>query len=835
MNAALWLIAPLNRIINSAGKIAGAPVDDSLRALAPARLRPRIGAKSDCRMRSIMVHTTQPERRGWPESRDVAWTLFGSTRPRHPSPMKHFVRLVKFAWPYKFRFGLSVCCAAMVALLFFSELGAVSPGLHILFDSQTPKRWISEKIMALDEQIDELTARKAEAAFALEVTKRGDGNLDDLKKRFQSILSELAVKDSSLHDIEARLGLVHLSEQDGQPFLAERTFLKSLRRDKRIAEGRKKELSDSSVLLRNDGVSFLERRLVDIDREIAGQKKWRWRYERLQPYVVRYLPNESFKTLLLLLAFVMLAVAFKGLFMFLQEVLVADVMQLTLFDIRNLFFRRTLNLDLASFSDQGSSELMARFTSDMDSFSQGLNTLMSKLIREPLRIVSCLGGALWFNWRLTLLTLILVPISAAATYRVGKIMKRAVRRSLESMSTIYKILQESFQGIKVVKSFAMERIERRRFFGETKSLYRKSVRVAMIDALSDPVLEMLTLTTVLIALLAGSYLVLNKTIYLELGLFRLQLAAQPMAIQDVMALYAVLAGVSDPIRKLANVHSKIQRASAAADRICALMDRSPRIAEIKDAVILPRHRRAIEFDCVTFSYVEGTPVLHGVNLTVRHGETIALVGPNGCGKTTLMNLLPRFWDVDSGAIRIDGYDIRDVQIRSLRRQIGVVLQETILFQDTIANNIAYGSPHASRSAIIEAAERAYAHQFISALPQGYDTVVGERGYGLSGGQRQRLALARAMLCDPAILILDEATSAVDIQDEVLIRKAIEEFALGRTTFLISHNLTTIQFAHRIVLLNGGCIEAVGTDQELKRFSGLYRRLHEIHYLPRPTG
>ena len=531
-----------------------------------------------------------------------------------------------------------------------------------------------------------------------------------------------------------------------------------------------------------------------------GPGQWLWRYKLLQPTINRYLPEDSFKSLVLLIGMVMLGVAFKGVFLFLQEVLVADVMQLTLFRIRNAFFRSTVNLDLASFSDQGSSELMARFTNDMDSFGQGLNTLMSKLIREPMRIVACLGGALLFNWRLTLLTLVLVPISAATTYRVGKIMKRAVRRSLESMSTIYKILQESFQGIKIVKAFAMERVERRRFFDETKNLYRKSVRVAMIDAMSDPVLEMLTLTTVAIALLAGSYLVLNRTIYLELGFFRLQLAAQPMVMQDLFALYAMLAGVSDPIRKLANVHSKIQRASAAADRICALMDRTPRVIDLKHAPRLPRHRQAIDLEQVTFSYNGTTPVLDGVSLSVRHGETIALVGPNGCGKTTLMNLIPRFWDVDSGAVRIDGHDVRDVPIRSLRRQIGIVLQETILFQDTIANNIAYGDPRAHRDAIVQAAERAYAHQFIMTLPQGYDTVVGERGYGLSGGQRQRIALARAMLRDPAILILDEATSAVDIQDEVLIRKAIEEFSRGRTTFVISHNLASIQVADRIVLL-----------------------------------
>ena len=465
----------------------------------------------------------------------------------------------------------------------------------------------------------------------------------------------------------------------------------------------------------------------------------------------------------------------------------------------------------------------------MDSFGQGLVTLLSKLIREPMRVVMCLSGALYLNWRLTCLTLVVVPISAVTTLRVGRIMKRAMRRSLESMSSIYKILQESFQGIKVVKAFAMERVERRRFFIETKNFYRKAIRVAMIDAMSDPVLEMLTLVTVAIALLAGSYLVLKKTIFLNLGPFHIQLASQVMAIEELLTLYAVLAGASDPIRKLSNVHSKIQRAAAAADRICAMMDREPRVVERAAAIELPKQPKVIEFRAVHFSYPGRPPLIKGITLTVHHGETIALVGPNGCGKTTLMNLLPRFWDVDEGSITIDGHDVRDLRIRGFRRQIGIVPQETILFQDTIAANIAYGDPGASRERIVEAAKRAYAHQFVMTLPEGYDTVIGERGYGLSGGQRQRIALARTMLRDPSILILDEATSAVDIQDEALIRKAIEEFSQGRTTFLISHSLGTIQFADRIVLMDDGCIVASGTDHELRRSSPLYRRLHEIHY------
>ncbi len=742
--------------------------------------------------------------------------------------MKNFVRLVQFAWRYRVRFGLSIGCAAMVAILFFTELGAVYPLLHILFDSQNPQRWVSEKIASVDAEILALQARKSEAQNALDVAQIGSGDFEPLRQRFQVLHDDVGQKEIAVRLQERRVGVPDLKEDPGELVTNDLEQLERLRQERRVAEARLKELHESINLLRKGGIPRLERRLRDLDQESADRRTVLHRCKIIQPYVNRYLPDESFKSLLLLIALVMLGVALKGFFMFLQEVLVASVMQLTLFNIRNEFFRRTINLDLASFSDQGSSELMARFTNDMDSFGQGLNTLMSKVIREPMRFATCLAGALWINWRLTCLTLILVPISGATTYRVGKVMKRAVRRSLESMSTIYKILQESFQGIKIVKAFATERVERRRFFIETKNLYRKSVRVAMIDAMSDPVLEMLTLTTVIIALLAGSYLVLYQTIYLNLGLFRLQLAAEPMAIQDLLTLYTMLAAASDPIRKLANVHSKIQRAAAAADRICALMDRRPKVSENKLATALPRHRQQVEFDQVVFSYGGGSPVLNEISLTVRHGESIALVGPNGCGKTTLMNLLPRFWDVDSGAIRIDGLDVRHVQLRSLRSQIGMVIQETILFQDTIANNIAYGFPH-SRRAIAQAAERAYAHQFIMGLPKGYDTVIGERGHGLSGGQRQRIALARAMLRDPAILILDEATSAVDIQDELLIRKAIEEFAKNRTTFLISHSLASIQVADRIVLIDRGRIEAVGTDIELKRTSGLYRRLHEIHY------
>ena len=739
--------------------------------------------------------------------------------------MKNFARLVRFAWPYRVRFGLSLVCAVMVALLWSANISAVYPLLKILFYSENCQTWVAEKIVSMQTDLRALDARLEEVAA---ITKLGDPTGPGLKRHFKEVHVR---RDAVLFAVQAR----ERQYEDDAPMLihekgANRAALDALRRDLQVAEARLDELKRFSAQRPLDARSAsLEGRKSKLGRERRDLRDWLARYQWLLPKIDRFLPHKGFQTLLLLIALIFVGMGTKGLFLFLQEVLVADIMQLTLFDIRNHFYRRTMALDLASFNDQGSAELIARFTNDMDSLGQGLNTLLSKVIREPLRALSCLSMAMWLNWRLTCLALVLVPVSALTANRAGQIMKRAVRRSLESMSNIYKILQETFQGIVVVKAYTMERCERRRFYLETKSLYRKSVRVATIDALSDPVLEMLALSTVSIALLAGSYLVLNSTIFLNLGLMKLQLASHPMAIEDLLYLYASLAGISDPIRKMANVHSRIQRAAAAADRICALMDRRPQVVDAPTAVRLPRHRQAIEFDQVAFGYNGRDLVLRGLSLTVQHGETIALVGPNGCGKSTLMNLLPRFWDVRSGVIRIDGHDLREVKLRSLRSQIGMVLQETILFEDTIANNIAYGNRHATREAIVAAARRAYAHQFIAALSGGYDTVIRERGLGLSGGQRQRIALARAMLRDPAILILDEATSAVDIQDEALIRKAIEEFARNRTTFLITHSLGSLQIADRIVLMNAGRIEAVGTDAELRRHSSLYRRLHEIQF------
>ena len=733
--------------------------------------------------------------------------------------MKNFFRLLTFSWPYRSRFYWSLVCASVAALMWGANISAVFPLLKILFYSQNAQVWVSDQIRETSVESKVTEARLEEIRRVSDQILHNTIDANQIKETLRSYADQ---------ELKSRPDLTKALEMSTQP--ESRVASKPIDPlEHRIAEARHNELAGIAIpaLAKNKGE--LNRRAEKLSDELSSSNLWNRRYLRIQPLVNSYLPDDGFHTLVGLLCMVMGMVVVKGIFQFFQDVLVADLTQLSLFEIRRQMYRKVLNLDMASFETMPSAELMARFTNDMEMMAQGINTIAGKLIREPLRIVSCLSVAFWLNWRLTLLALIVVPISAVTTARAGKILKKAVRKSLESVSSIYRQLQETFQGIRVVKAYNRERYERHRFYREIKGLYKKSVRVATIDAISDPALELLAISSVCICLLAGSYLVLRETMFLDLGLFRIQLSSKLMSIEDLLTLYAMLAGVSDPIRKLSNVHAKIQRAAAAADRICALMDIEPQVKNLPGATRNVKHTLSIEFDRVSFSYNGRDPIIRDLSLRVRHGETIAFVGHNGCGKTTLMSLLPRFWDAQSGSIRIDGVDTQDMHLTALRGLMGIVTQDTVLFADTVANNLSFGDSKLSRAQIIEASKKSYAHQFIMNLPEGYDTVLTDRGSNLSGGQRQRLALARAMLRDPAILILDEATSAVDIEDEALIRRAIEDFARDRTTFIISHSLGTMSCADRIVMMNQGRIEAIGTEDELRRGNPMFRRLHEIHY------
>ena len=566
----------------------------------------------------------------------------------------------------------------------------------------------------------------------------------------------------------------------------------------------------------------IDRAQSSIDGERTSIQCYRW----ARPYVERVFPDDPFLTLLVLIGIVLLGTFAKSLFIVFHTILVGRLSQLGTFELRKLFYRRTLRMDLATFTGEGTADLMSRFTYDMQNVVEGLNVLFGKLIREPLKMAACLIGAGWICWRLLVVSLLLAPVAALAIRWLAKTLKRANRRAMEEMSLLYGTLDETFRGIKVVKAFTMERHERNRFHANSKQFYKKSMRIVRYDSLSRPLNEVMAILTICLALVAGAYLVLNG----ETHIFGIRLSQERLDMLDLLMFYAFLMGAADPARKLSDVLTRLQRAVAAADRIYALLDREPAIRDPRNPRPLERHCRDLVFDGVQFAYQPGRPVLHGIDLKIEFGETIAIVGSSGCGKSTLANLIPRFADPTGGSIRIDGTDLTDVRLCDLRSQIGLVTQEPLLFDDTVFNNIRYGTPQATADEVIAAARQAHADEFIrQELPDRYETEIGPMGGQISGGQKQRIALARAILRDPAILILDEATSQVDLHSERLIQKALETFIRGRTVVLITHRLGSLSLADRIVVMEDGHVSSIGTHEQLTASCEFYRRLHQIRF------
>ncbi len=593
-----------------------------------------------------------------------------------------------------------------------------------------------------------------------------------------------------------------------------------------IDERRKELESAPASALRDKQLRDATNHIAKLEGRISWATTKLYWYRIAEWYLARFLPTDPFLTLAWVIVAVVAAVAVKGVFEFFQEMLVGSVVNLSLFDLRNRFYRNAIHLDVAQFGEEGTHELMARFTNDMELLGQGLKTLYGKVVAEPLRAIACVIFACFISWQLTLLFLVLVPIAIFILSRVGRMMKRATRRLLERVSNIYKILQETFQGIRVVKAFTMEPHERRRFFSATKDYYHKATWVVNLEAATGPVIELLGVAAIAGALLAGSYLVLRG----ETHLWGMRMSDQPLKYVALLLLYGQLAAIADPVRKLSSVYTRIQSGAAAADRIFSFLDLRPRVQVNTHGARLERHSERIEFRDICFSYEPGRPILSHIQLEVPFGEIVALVGKNGCGKTTLLSLLPRFYDPDHGSVLVDGHDVRHVHLRSLRQQIGVVTQETVLFDESIYNNIKYGSPRGVGPEDVEAAaKKAFAHDFIVKLAHGYQTRIGEAGGKLSGGQRQRIALARAILRDPRILILDEFTSQSDPESEALIHRALKEFMRDRTTFVITHRLNTLEIANRIVVVDQGHIAAVGSHAELVRSCGVYQRLHEAQF------
>jgi ATP-binding cassette, subfamily B, bacterial MsbA len=509
---------------------------------------------------------------------------------------------------------------------------------------------------------------------------------------------------------------------------------------------------------------------------------------------------------------------------FLQSYMLAFVEQGVVKDLRDDIFRHLHKLSLSYFSSKRTGDLISRITNDVTIVQHSIGASFLNLVREPLLVLVFLAIALMISWKLTLISIGVIPVTMLFIRMIGKRLKRDTGKSQQKMADITSVLQETISGVKIVKAFGMEKFETMKFTEQTRQYFKRMLKIARMRNLAHPVTEFLSIIAGVIIIYYGGRQVL------ELGTLR------PA---EFMGFLFAIFQMMPPMKNLTTVFNRLQESAAAAARVFVIMDTEPTIKSKPDAVVLDGFYREIEFQNVTFSYPpsiservpdNGEAVLKDISFTVKKGEVTAIVGPSGGGKTTLIDLIPRFYDPVQGSILIDGHNLKDVEVKSLRGLIGIVTQETILFNDTIRNNIAYGLDDCSDDVIYEAAKAANSNVFIETFPDGYETVIGDRGVRLSGGQRQRISIARALLKNPPIMILDEATSALDSESEILVQEAIDKLMQNRTSFVIAHRLSTVRNADMILVIDRGSIIQRGTHAELiEQSKGLYQKLYEMQF------
>jgi subfamily B ATP-binding cassette protein MsbA len=505
----------------------------------------------------------------------------------------------------------------------------------------------------------------------------------------------------------------------------------------------------------------------------------------------------------------------QSIFSFAHRLSLAYVGENAVKDIRIEVFSHLQALSLRFFGDFRTGEIVSRITNDTSLLQSAITDDLVALLRQGITLIGAAVLLFWLDWRLTLIILLGIPFITLTMVWLGRKIRRESKEVQDALAKSASVVEETTAGVRIVKSFTRERYEIKRFSRAVEETYAAAMRRAKIGAVLGPVIGFMAFASITITLWFGAFEVIQGR----------------LTAGDLVAYLIYTMMVAAPIASLAGLYARFQSAMGATERLFDLMDEKPDIISKPGAIALPQLSGEVNFEEVSFTYTEDTPVLREVTFRADPGKIIALVGPSGAGKSTLISLIPRFWDVDTGAVFIDGYDIRELDLRGLRKQIGIVPQETILFSDTVFANIQYGNLDADKEEVEAAAKAANAHEFIlNDLPGGYDTEVGERGVKLSGGQRQRVAIARAILKDPRILILDEATSSLDSESESLVQEALEHLMQGRTSFVIAHRLSTIINADWVLVLNEGRLVEQGTHLSLlEQPDGLYARLYEMQF------
>ena len=567
--------------------------------------------------------------------------------------------------------------------------------------------------------------------------------------------------------------------------------------------------------------SLINNVLQDFDKIVQSQIEWANKTaltpnEQLKYWtnvlILRETPSESLKVLCMTL----LAVFFtKNIFLYTKNILLRVVELKLVKDIRDRLYKHIQTLSLGYFHKRKTGSITSIVMNDVEQLQVALAVVFQRLFVEPINILTFVTLLFIISWKLALIAIVILPLAGIAIISIGRSIRRKSRRTQSKIAEIMQILTETLSSIRIVKAFVNEKEEVKKFTGESQHYFKLLLKRARLDLISAPVTESFGVIIGVVLLWYGGMEVLSN---------------QGVSAEDFIRFIVILFSILGPIKQMSNVNLRIQVGAASAERIFELLDTPPEIVEKADAVDLGEFKKAIEFDLVHFEYNDGDElVLDELSFTINKGEVVAMVGPSGSGKSTIADLIPRFYDVSTGVIRIDGHDLRDATLASIRGQMGIVTQEVILFNDTIRNNIAYAQPNVSDEAIRKAAEAANALEFIEQTPSGFDTLIGERGVNLSGGQKQRLAIARALLKNPPILILDEATSALDTESEKKVQKAIETLMKDRTALVIAHRLSTVQNADKIVVIEQGRVVETGTHSELYEKGGLYRRLYDIQF------